>query len=160
MAYLQGGVILPEVALYCTLCYIAGGSYSDVYFMAGISSASFYCILWKTMTAINSCEELSVNFLQTMEECNLAAEGFASISDQRCIGNCVSVIGSYHLRIQSCNFCVNERILQHGLAGIGQNDYEFSPHEQAMRTTVATYEFEEAGEMFDNPWLHTRDRMT
>jgi hypothetical protein len=34
MAYLRGGVILPEVALYCTLRYIAGGSYSDVYFMA------------------------------------------------------------------------------------------------------------------------------
>jgi hypothetical protein len=101
MAHLRGGVILPEVALYCTLRYIAGGSYSDVYFMAGISSASFYRILWKTIMAINSCEELSVNFPQTMEECNVAAEGFASVSDQRCIGNCVSVIDGYHLRIQT-----------------------------------------------------------
>jgi hypothetical protein len=36
-----------------------------------------------------------------MEECNLAAEGFASISDQCCISNCVSVINGYHLRIQT-----------------------------------------------------------
>jgi hypothetical protein len=49
MAYLRGGVILPEVALYCTLRYIAGGSYSDVSFMAGISTASFYSILCKTI---------------------------------------------------------------------------------------------------------------
>jgi hypothetical protein len=53
------------------------------------------------MMAINSCKELSVNFPQTMEACNLAAEGFASVSDQHCIGNCVSVINSYHLCIQT-----------------------------------------------------------
>jgi hypothetical protein len=55
MAQLQGGAIIPEVALYCTLRYLAGGSYSDIYFMAGISSAYFYCIVWKTISAINSC---------------------------------------------------------------------------------------------------------
>jgi hypothetical protein len=57
--------------------------------MAGISSASLYPI-WKTISAINTCEELSINFPQTKEECWIAAEGFTSISDQRCIANCVS----------------------------------------------------------------------
>jgi hypothetical protein len=42
----------------------------------------------------------------------------------------------------------------HGLAVARQNDYEFSPYEQAMRATAATNEFEEAEEMFDNPWSH------
>jgi hypothetical protein len=51
--------------------------------------------VWKTISAINSCDELLINFLQTMEECLIAAEGFASISDQNCTGNCVSVLDSY-----------------------------------------------------------------
>jgi hypothetical protein len=34
-----------------------------------------------------------------------------------------------------------------------------SVHKQAMRATAATYEFEEAEEMFDNPWLHNCDCM-
>jgi hypothetical protein len=101
MAQLQGGAIIPEVALYCMLQYIAGGSYSDIYFMAGISSTSFYCIIWKTISAINSCNELLVNFLQSLEECCVAAEGFASVSDQHCISNCVSVFDRYHLHIQT-----------------------------------------------------------
>jgi hypothetical protein len=79
MAQLQGGAIIPEVVLYCTLQYLAGDCYSDIYFMAGISSASFYCIIWKTISAINSCDELSVNFPQSLEECCVAAEGFSSI---------------------------------------------------------------------------------
>jgi hypothetical protein len=57
------------------------------------------------------------------------------------------------------NYCINERILRHGLAVAGQNDYEFSPFEQAMRATAATNEFEEAEEMFDNPWSHNHDGM-
>jgi DDE superfamily endonuclease len=100
MAQLQGGAIIPEGALYCMLLYIPGGSYSDIYFMAGISSISFYHIIWKTISAINSCDELSVNFPQSSEECCVAAEGFASISDKHCISNCISVVDRYHLHIQ------------------------------------------------------------
>jgi hypothetical protein len=101
MANLQGGAIILEVALYCTLQFIAGGSYSDIYFMAGISSTSCYHIIWKTISAINSCDELSVNFPQSLEECCVAAEGFVSISGQCCISNCVSVVNGYHLHIQT-----------------------------------------------------------
>ena len=35
MAELRGGVIIPEIALYCTLHYIAGGLYTDIYFLLG-----------------------------------------------------------------------------------------------------------------------------
>ena len=33
MAQLRGGVIIPEIALYCTLCYLAGGSYTDIFLL-------------------------------------------------------------------------------------------------------------------------------
>ena len=58
MAWLQGGEIIPEILLYCMLRYLAGGSYTDIFFFVGISSASFYCVIWKTMYAIVRCEEL------------------------------------------------------------------------------------------------------
>ena len=32
MVELRGGVIIPEIALYCTLRYIAGGLYTDIFF--------------------------------------------------------------------------------------------------------------------------------
>ena len=31
MAQLRGRVIIPDIALYCTLCYLAGGSYIDIF---------------------------------------------------------------------------------------------------------------------------------
>ena len=57
MAQLRGGVIIPEIVLYCTLCYLAGGSYMDI-FVVGISKPSFYCVVWKTMYAIVRCTNL------------------------------------------------------------------------------------------------------
>ena len=36
MAQLRGWVIIPEIALYCTLRYIAGGSYTDIFFCQDI----------------------------------------------------------------------------------------------------------------------------
>ena len=33
MAWLQGGDIILEILLYCTLCYLAGGSYTDIFFL-------------------------------------------------------------------------------------------------------------------------------
>ena len=48
MAQLRGGVIIPEIVLYCTLHYLASGSYTDIFFV-GISKPSFYHVVWKTM---------------------------------------------------------------------------------------------------------------
>ena len=31
MAQLRDGVIIPEIVLYCTLRYIAGGSFTDIF---------------------------------------------------------------------------------------------------------------------------------
>ena len=50
-----GGSILPELCLYCTIRWLAGGSYLDITDVCGISQASFYCVIWKTFTAICKC---------------------------------------------------------------------------------------------------------
>jgi hypothetical protein len=95
MASLCGGEIAPEIQLYCTLRYMAGGSYSDVQFFTGISTASFYRVVWRTIRAIVQCKQLSIRFPKTAEEGNAAADGFASVSDQRCIFNCVAAVDGY-----------------------------------------------------------------
>ncbi len=63
MAELWGDAILPEICLnIMCLRYLAGGSYLDIKYFTGISSASFYRVLWKTMRAINqSKSEFSVH---------------------------------------------------------------------------------------------------
>jgi hypothetical protein len=80
MAFLQGGPILPEIWLYCTLQWLAGGSYSDIYMYAGISKSSFYHVCWHTIFAIYDCDEFQLSFPQSIEECREAAAGFTSIS--------------------------------------------------------------------------------
>jgi hypothetical protein len=92
---------MPELALYATLRYLAGGSYSDIHFFTGISTSSFYRVLWKTIHAINQCNELEIKFPQTTDEVLNAASCFQKISYNGCIWNCVSVIDGYHLEIQT-----------------------------------------------------------
>ena len=97
----RGGIILPELCLYCTLRYCAGGSYSDIKYFTGISTASFYRVVWKCIDAINKCPKLGIKFPQTRDEVYEAAKGFSSISSQGCIWNCVSAIDGYHLQIKA-----------------------------------------------------------
>jgi hypothetical protein len=52
MSNLRGGPIVPEVSLFCTLRWLAGGSYLDIYARTGISKLSFYRVVWKTIKAI------------------------------------------------------------------------------------------------------------
>ena len=96
MAALRGGAIIPELRLYCTLRYLAGGLYSDVAMHAGISQPSFYRIIWETIDAINQCKQLSFVFPSTREKCITAgAEQFESISYGLLITNCVGCIDGY-----------------------------------------------------------------
>lgn len=97
----RGGAILPELRLYCCLRFCAGGSYSDIKFFIGISTASFYRVVWICIDAINKCPALSIDFPTTRDEVLRAAKGFTSISSQGCIWNCVSVIDGYHLQIKA-----------------------------------------------------------
>jgi hypothetical protein len=95
MAELWGGAILPEICLYMCLRYLrylAGGSYLDIKYFTGISSASFFLVLWKTMRAINQSksEIQSIKFPATTAEARDAAMGFQSVSQGSCIWNCVA----------------------------------------------------------------------
>jgi hypothetical protein len=101
MAGLRGGAIGPEISLYACLRYVAGGSYSDIRFFTGISTASLYRVIWKCIDAINACPELDIHFPTTKDEVIKAAQGFQSISTQGCIWNCVSVVDGYHLQIET-----------------------------------------------------------
>ena len=85
MADLRGGTIIPELCLYCTLRWLAGGSYLDITDIAGISRSSFYRIIWKTIVAIVICEELAINWPDTPEAVSEAIAGFTSISTEQAI---------------------------------------------------------------------------
>jgi hypothetical protein len=96
----RGGAIIPEICVYCTLRYLAGGSYLDISDIAGISQSSLYRVVWKTITAIAKCTALRVTFPKTEEEIETAIAGFASISQDGAIHNCVGVVDGYLLRIR------------------------------------------------------------
>lgn len=96
----RGGAILPEICLYCTLRYLAGGSYLDITDIAGISQSSFYRVVWKTITAIVQCSALRIVFPATDEEVKGAIGGFASVSTEGVIKNCAGVVDGYLLRIR------------------------------------------------------------
>jgi hypothetical protein len=92
---------MPKIRLYCTIRWLAGGSYSDIYMFAGISKASFYRICWQTIHAICKCDQLKIHFPETLEECQVAAVNFVSISRGNAITNCVSIIDGYLMEIEA-----------------------------------------------------------
>ena len=95
----RGGPILPELRLYCTLRYLAGGSYLDIHYFCGISETSFYSSVWRVLDLINKCPQLNIKFPQTSQECRDAAEGFRSVSSGDAIINCVSVLDGLLVRV-------------------------------------------------------------
>ena len=97
MATLWGGAILPELCLYVTLQYLAGGSYTNIFYLVGISQPSFYCVLWKTIKAINSWSELQISWPSTKERQLECATGFTSISTNALCDH-VTVLDGYHLQ--------------------------------------------------------------
>ena len=99
MAQLQGGEIIPEIWLCCTLRYLAGGSYTDIFFFVGISKASFYHVVWKMMYAIIWCEQLQISWPDTKEKAVDTAAGFSSISTNHVMTECVAVLDGYHMAI-------------------------------------------------------------
>ena len=97
----HGGMIIPELCLYCTLHYLAGASYLDVIVLACISTSSFYRIVHKIIHAINLIDELSINFPPTIAECRAAAAGFSNISFQSAIANCIGALDGYLVAINT-----------------------------------------------------------
>ena len=97
----HGGMIIPELCLCCMLHYLAGASYLDVSVFAGISAASFYRIVHKTIHAMNLMDELTINFPQMMVECRAAAARFSNISFQSAIANCIGALDGYLVAINT-----------------------------------------------------------
>jgi hypothetical protein len=52
--------IVAELMLHCTLCYLGGGSYHDIWGSAGLSTAAFYRNFRHGLDAINSCPALLI----------------------------------------------------------------------------------------------------
>ena len=96
MAALRGGMIIPELRLYLTLRYLAGGDYSCI---CGISVSSFYRCLWVMVDAVNKA--IQISFPSTPEECALHASSFQSVSHHRIISNCVGAVDGYLLAINT-----------------------------------------------------------
>lgn len=101
MGSLRGGAVIPEVCLYATLRYLAGGSYSDIHYFTGISRTAFYDVVNKTMHAIINCKQLAIKFPTTRAEVEEAANGFCSVSSApNCMWNVATVLDGYHLEIK------------------------------------------------------------
>jgi hypothetical protein len=103
MASIRGGAIIPELCLYCTIRWLAGGSYLDVFYFCGISKSSFYRIIWKTMKAIAKCKDeyMKISFPKMTEDCKKLADGFRSVSTMGCIHRCVTAVDGYLLAINA-----------------------------------------------------------
>ena len=88
------------VCFYVTLQYLAGGSYTDIFYLIGISQPSFYHLLWKTIKAINNCPELQITWPYTKDRQLECATGFTSISTNCALQDCVAMLNldGYHLQ--------------------------------------------------------------
>jgi hypothetical protein len=77
----MGGLepISCELMLHCTICYLAGGSFHDVWATAVISKPSFYHIVWHTIYCINRCKALAIK-LPGHHDLDIVQQGFQGIS--------------------------------------------------------------------------------
>ena len=98
MASLCGGAIIPELCVYITLQYLTGRSYTDIFFLVGISQSSFFHLLWKKIKAINNCAELQITWPNTKKWQIKCACGFTSICTNCALHECVAVLDGYHLQ--------------------------------------------------------------
>jgi hypothetical protein len=89
------GPILPEIRLHCLIRFLAGGSYLDICERVGISTASFYQIVWETCDTIMACEDLEVKFPVTQQELQEAALAFKAISAHGVIHRCIGCIDGW-----------------------------------------------------------------
>jgi hypothetical protein len=103
MGALRGGAIPPEIALYLTVHYLAGGAQCDISEIVGISIAAFYLTLHKILRAIIDCKALDIVFPSTPEECHKLSTEFMEISEKDSIINCVGAVDGYLLSIDVPN---------------------------------------------------------
>jgi hypothetical protein len=86
------GPILLEMMLHCLIRYLAGSSCRDIRLSIGMSSKSFYRVLYRCANAILQIDELGYHFPSSVEECNAGATSFSKISSHSFIRGCVGCI--------------------------------------------------------------------
>ena len=144
----SGEPITCENMLHCTLRFLAGGSYHDIRQSASISKASFYRIIWHTITTINNCASLAIKLPRAIDELTAVADGFKSKSTgEGAMTGCVGSLDGFLLRIKApshaecgnvpayysghyCCYGINVqamcdsecRLLLHSLAGPGKSN--------------------------------------
>jgi hypothetical protein len=89
----RGEVIIHELYLYAAVRFLAGASYANICFFCVISKLAFYCILWRTIHAINLA--IPVNFPTSPEDCAALAADFEKKSYNGVISNCVGALDGY-----------------------------------------------------------------
>jgi DDE superfamily endonuclease len=97
MGALRGGVILPELRLYATLRYLAGGSYTDICFFCGISTSMFYSSVWEVIHGINKA--IRIKFPSSPLECAELAADFETVSHRGVFKNVVGAVDGYLMAI-------------------------------------------------------------
>jgi hypothetical protein len=99
----QRDYVLPvsiEIKVHCLICWLAGGSYSDIRVVAGCSRAAFYQYIYECVDAIILCPQLAYHFPTSNEEISKAASDFEEISYNDAIKGCVACIDGFLLRIK------------------------------------------------------------
>ena len=92
------GNITTEIALFCLICWLSGGSFLDVRLLARISRPSFCVCVHRCIRAINSCDALAFHFPKTPQEIREAADGFKCLSSGGVLDKCVGAIDRMLLR--------------------------------------------------------------
>ena len=98
----RGGAIRPNLCLFATIRWLAGGSYLDIATLLGVSVKCFYSIVWTTIIAILESKHPdldNIKFPKTSDECAVAAADFKDISYHGAINNCVAAVDGYLLSI-------------------------------------------------------------
>jgi len=101
----RGMAALCGLALYATIRWLSGALYSDISYHIVISKASFYCIVWKTIHAINRCKELDLQFPTTELECQELALGFQNFVTEGAIDGCIGGLDGWLLWIPTPSSC-------------------------------------------------------
>eukprot|EP00918_Siedleckia_nematoides_P031785 GHVU01068805.1.p1 GENE.GHVU01068805.1~~GHVU01068805.1.p1 ORF type:complete len:217 (-),score=17.47 GHVU01068805.1:259-909(-) len=77
------------IILHCTLRWLSGGSYLDIFSTVGIAVATFYKAVHAGLRAINDCEELQLRWPRTSDEIAEAAANFRACSTNSFMTGCV-----------------------------------------------------------------------
>ena len=94
----SGSIISKKNKLYCTLRWLAGGSYLDIYIAYGVSRSSFFStsyksgIVWPVIDAINIAFQIGLP--RDRDELRKLANGFSRFTSGELFG-CVSAIDGW-----------------------------------------------------------------